>query len=159
MASYEQSKSSKLWSVRFREDTPNGVKNKRLSGFKTKKDAQAGYIRYMNEKPKVVASTSDKLRFADLIRHYLSHTKTRVKSSSYYDIESKISKLDPSAEDYKYSFDFETEESKNAEFAIGAYVVTTQDGQKSYLYLQEGTPVDGEKYAYIKYNDFVSTNS
>ena len=91
MASYEQSKSSKLWSVRFREDTPNGVKNKRLSGFKTKKDAQAGYIRYMNEKPKVVASTSDKLRFADLIRHYLSHTKTRVKSSSYYDIESKIS--------------------------------------------------------------------
>ena len=53
---------------------------------------------------------------------------------------------------------FETEESKKAEFAIGAYVVTTQDGQKSYLYLQEGTPVDGEKYAYIKYNDFVSTN-
>ena len=53
---------------------------------------------------------------------------------------------------------FETEESKNAEFAIGAYVVTTQDGQKSCLYLQEGTPADGEKYAYIKYNDFVSTN-
>ena len=54
---------------------------------------------------------------------------------------------------------FETEESKKAEFAIGAYVVTTQDGQKSYLYLQQGTPVDGEKYAYIKYNDFVNTNS
>ena len=53
---------------------------------------------------------------------------------------------------------FETEESKNAEFAIGAYVVTTQDGQKSCLYLQQGTPVDGEKYAYIKYNDFVNTN-
>ena len=53
---------------------------------------------------------------------------------------------------------FETEKSKKAEFAIGAYVVTTQDGQKSCLYLQEGTPVDGEKYAYIKYNDFVSTN-
>lgn len=53
---------------------------------------------------------------------------------------------------------FETEESKNAEFAIGAYVVTTQDGQKSCLYLQQGTPVNGEKYAYIKYNDFVNTN-
>ena len=54
---------------------------------------------------------------------------------------------------------FETEESKKAEFAIGAYVVTTQDGQKSYSYLQQGTPANGEKYAYIKYNDFVSTNS
>ena len=54
---------------------------------------------------------------------------------------------------------FETEESKNAEFAIGAYVVTTKDEQKSYSYLQQGTPVNGEKYAYIKYNDFVSTNS
>ena len=54
---------------------------------------------------------------------------------------------------------FETEESKKAEFAIGAYVVTTKDEQKSYSYLQEGTPVNGEKYAYIKYNDFVSTNS
>ena len=54
---------------------------------------------------------------------------------------------------------FETEESKKAEFAIGAYVVTTKDEQKSYSYLQQGTPVNGEKYAYIKYNDFVSTNS
>lgn len=92
MASYEQSKSSKLWSVRFREDTPDGVKNKRLSGFKTKKDAQAGYIKYVNERPKVAAAPTDKLLFADLIRHYLAHTKTRVKSSSYYDIEGKISK-------------------------------------------------------------------
>ena len=54
---------------------------------------------------------------------------------------------------------FETAESKKAEFAIGAYVVTTKDEQKSYSYLQQGTPVNGEKYAYIKYNDFVSTNS
>ena len=54
---------------------------------------------------------------------------------------------------------FETEESKKAEFAIGAYVVTTENGEKSCSYLQYGTPVNGEKYAYIKYNDFVSTNS
>ncbi len=93
MASYEQSKSSKLWSVRFRENTPDGVKNKRLSGFKTKKEAQAAYITYVNAKPKnAPVNPSDKLLFADLIRHYLEHTKTRVKSSSYYDIENKISK-------------------------------------------------------------------
>ena len=54
---------------------------------------------------------------------------------------------------------FDTEESKKVDFAIGAYVVTTENGLKKYSYLQQGTPVDGEKYAYIKYNDFVSTNS
>lgn len=93
MASYEQNKNSKLWSVRFREDTPDGVKNKRLSGFKTKKEAQTGYIKYVNEKPKIAASVpSEELLFADLIRRYLEHTKARIKASSYYDIESKISK-------------------------------------------------------------------
>ena len=92
MASYEQNKNSKLWSVRFREDTPEGTKNKRLSGFKTKKDAQAAYITYINERPKIAAAPSQKLLFADLIRNYLAHTKTRVKPSSYYDIENKIAK-------------------------------------------------------------------
>ena len=54
---------------------------------------------------------------------------------------------------------FDTEESKKVDFAIGAYVVTTENGLKKYSYLQQGTPAAGEKYAYIKYNDFVSTNS
>ena len=54
---------------------------------------------------------------------------------------------------------FDTEESKKVDFAIGAYVVTTENGLKKYSYLQQGTPVNGEKYAYIKYNDFVNTNS
>ena len=47
---------------------------------------------------------------------------------------------------------FETEGSKKAEFAIGAYVVTTQDGEKSYSYLQYGTPAENQKYCYITYN-------
>lgn len=96
MASYEQNKNSKLWSVRFRDVTADGVKNKRLSGFKTKKDAQAGYIDYLNEKernaPFASSSASDELLFSELIRHYLAHTQTRVKPSSFYDIESKIVK-------------------------------------------------------------------
>ena len=47
---------------------------------------------------------------------------------------------------------FETEESKKAEFAIGAYVVTTENGEKSYSYLQYGTPAENQKYCYITYN-------
>ena len=45
MASYEQNKNNKLWSVRFREiDLKDGTeKNKRLSGFKTKREAQAAF--------------------------------------------------------------------------------------------------------------------
>ena len=96
MASYEQNKTSKLWSVRFRDVTSDGVKNKRLSGFKTKKDAQAGYINYVNAKECNASlsspSASEGLLLSELIRHYLAHTQTRVKPSSFYDIESKIVK-------------------------------------------------------------------
>ena len=50
---------------------------------------------------------------------------------------------------------FDKEDSKEAFFAIGAYAITTLEGEKSYSYLQEGTPLEGEKYAFIKYNDFI----
>ena len=50
---------------------------------------------------------------------------------------------------------FDTEDSKKAEFAIGAYTVTTENEQKKYSYLQYGTPLEGNKYAFIKYSDFV----
>ena len=50
---------------------------------------------------------------------------------------------------------FDTEESKAVEFAIGAYTVTTENEQKKYSYLQYGTPLEGDKYAFIKYSDFV----
>ena len=52
---------------------------------------------------------------------------------------------------------FDTEESKAVEFAIGAYTVTTENDEKKYSYLQHGTPLEGDKYAFIKYNDFVKT--
>ena len=51
---------------------------------------------------------------------------------------------------------FRTEESKNADFAIGAYVETTFEDVKEYAVLQSGTPNEGEKYCFVKYNDFVS---
>ena len=53
-------------------------------------------------------------------------------------------------------FGFDTEESKKAEFAIGAFVGTTKEGITTYSYLQASEPAEGEKYAFIKYNDFVT---
>ena len=60
---------------------------------------------------------------------------------------------------YIKMFGFDTEGSKAVEFAIGAYTVTTENEQKKYSYLQQGTPLEGDKYAFIKYNDFVKTNN
>lgn len=98
MPSYEQSEKSKLWSVRFRETTEDGVKNMRLSGFKTKREAQKGYTEYCfaqkNKKKDFTHSDAhSKLTFKHVAELYLEHTKTRVKPSSYFDIESKVSRL------------------------------------------------------------------
>ena len=51
MPSYEKNKASGLWSARFREtDELGNTKQKRLSGFKTKKEAQYGYEDYIKNK-------------------------------------------------------------------------------------------------------------
>lgn len=44
---------------------------------------------------------------------------------------------------------------KDAEFTIGAYVEIVNDGASEYSYLQIGEPKEGEKYAFIKYSDFI----
>ncbi len=46
-----------------------------------------------------------------------------------------------------------TDERKDIEFAIGAYVVTIKDDNKEYSYLQGGTPNENEKYHFISYNN------
>ena len=100
MASYEQSKSSKLWSVRFRATIDGIEKNMRLSGFRTKKEAQSGYISFVTEQEKKkkeqekkeqekILTPSDML-FSTLADKYLAHQKTRIKESSYITIVSKI---------------------------------------------------------------------
>ena len=99
MPSYEKSKASGLWSVRFRETSPQDgtTKNKRLSGFKTKKEAQYGYEDYVAAKkqeteatPTLPVVSPDEMIFDDLVRDYITFTKGRVKESSYLDICSKI---------------------------------------------------------------------
>lgn len=100
MPSYEKSKASGLWSVRFRETSPQDgtTKNKRLSGFKTKKEAQYGYEDYVAAQktateaapPTTVTHCPDEMPFDELLEDYLAFTKSRVKESSYLDICSKI---------------------------------------------------------------------
>ena len=47
------------------------------------------------------------------------------------------------------------EDNKDTLFAIGAYVEVSSEEGKSYSYLQEDAPAEGEKYSFIKYSDFV----
>ncbi|MBQ3063958.1 MAG: site-specific integrase [Clostridia bacterium] len=98
MPSYEKNKSSGLWSVRFREtcaEDGNTI-NKRLSGFKTKKEAQYGYEDYIKERERTLAAITaptpspDSMLFDELLEHYLKFTQKRVKESSYLDIRAKI---------------------------------------------------------------------
>ena len=110
--SYEKNKSSGLWSVRFRENTPGeGTRNKRLSGFKTKREAQYGYEDYINERQKrleeaelnkAVEQSPNDILFGDLVKLYYQYKKSRIKDTSYYDITKKIdSKILPFYAEFK----------------------------------------------------------
>lgn len=102
MPSFEKNKSSGLWSCRFREQDPvtGEQHNKRLSGYKTKKEAQFGYEDYIKQRDDELArkkasaeaakTNPDDMLFDDLVAKYLSFTKGRTKETSYYDIESKV---------------------------------------------------------------------
>lgn len=99
MPSFEKNKSSGLWSVRFREvDAENGkMSNKRLSGFKTKRDAQYGYEDYVAEQKRLLERKKEltppapgDINFNVLAEEYLAFKKTRLKETSFYDVEKKI---------------------------------------------------------------------
>ena len=96
MPSFEKNTASGLWSVRFRETLPDGtMKNKRLSGFKTKKEAQWGYEDYISEKTSENANKSASERagdmlFDDLLSEYLTFKEKRTKATSFYDIKNKF---------------------------------------------------------------------
>ena len=83
-----------MWSVRFREENPDGTKsNKRLSGFATKRDAQQGYEKYIASKDKQKPKQPGDMTFAELHGKYMERQKTRTKESAYIDMESKIRSL------------------------------------------------------------------
>lgn len=97
MPSYEKNAKSGLWSVRFHENK----RHKRLSGFKTKREAQQGYYDYISrpkvkqteieviERPTEEAS-EDSIKFEELVEEFLLFEKSRIKASSYYDLSKKI---------------------------------------------------------------------
>lgn len=95
MPSYEKRGKKQLWSVRF-SSLENGIyTTKRLSGFKTKAEAQAAWKNY---KPTIVEkkkSEKDKTPFLTVCEAYLETQKSRVKHSSYVERECRLKKITP----------------------------------------------------------------
>lgn len=90
MPSYEKNKSSGLWSVRFRETINYETHQKRLSGFKTKKEAQYGYEDYIKNHQGNNDPVNSDLSFSELVSAFLKFKASRLKESSYYDLSQKI---------------------------------------------------------------------
>ncbi len=95
MPSFEQNEKNKKWSVRFRAIEDGVEKNKRLSGFKTKKEANLAYLEFQSENNKKIKKEASKnepqeMLFSVLIDGFLQNQKTRVKESSYLSNKSKI---------------------------------------------------------------------
>lgn len=100
MPSYEKNTASGLWSVRFRETKEDGKRHqKRLSGYKTRRDAQYAYedylksenIRIAEEKARKEAEkVSCNTPFSELCEMFLSYKKARTKSTSFCDVERRI---------------------------------------------------------------------
>ena len=89
MASYEQRGKVKLWSVRFYEDG----KLIRLTGFKTKKDAQHAYEKRSVERldPKqIIEKKEDNTLVSDIVYSYLEYAKHSMKESSYVVTEGRV---------------------------------------------------------------------
>lgn len=86
MASYEQNKSSKLWSVRFRIVDETGEHNKRLSGFRRKADAETAYREFMQTyiKPVRANKKGDEITFGQIYSAYQSYLSLNAKESTQY---------------------------------------------------------------------------
>ncbi|MBO5967058.1 MAG: site-specific integrase [Clostridia bacterium] len=91
MPSYE--KRNDLWSIRFRVFDGLHEHNKRLSGYKTKKDARAAYEEYLRKNIVQTTPTADPVNsFRDLVVEFLQRKKGDWASSSYLDAEMRINK-------------------------------------------------------------------
>ena len=86
MASYEQIGKQKLWSVRFREIGDDGREhNARISGYRTKKEAERAYLERLHatERRRAKALDSTNPVFSALVDEFLAFKDRRVKESSY----------------------------------------------------------------------------
>ena len=91
MASYEQGENRK-WSVRFRCVEFGELKQKRLRGFNTKKDAEKAYTDYIRTHDSTKVSQNNEMTFEQLYNNYFEYIKNKLKVSSVYDISHIFSK-------------------------------------------------------------------
>lgn len=83
------------WSVRFRYIESDGTeKQKRLSGFNTKKEAQENFLQFMSEH-KMNNKKIHQITFAELFDEFEKYYKTKTKPSTYYDLISKSKLIRP----------------------------------------------------------------
>ena len=87
MASFEKSQNG-TWSVRFRFVEDGTTKNKRLSGFRTKKEAEKAFAEYVSNF-KHDPSKIGKATFSEVYEDWLEHQKPLVKASTFYSCESR----------------------------------------------------------------------
>jgi integrase len=88
MASYSKDQNNK-WHVRFRAYEDGKIKNKRLSGYERKKDAEEAYRTFMANYTPPPKSTSE-MSFNQLWLLYKAHITNRLKESSVIDICSAV---------------------------------------------------------------------
>lgn len=82
MASFEKSQNG-TWSVRFRSVEDGMTKNKRLSGFRTKKEAEKAFAKYVSNY-KRDPSKIGKATFSEVYEEWLEYKKERTKTGTYY---------------------------------------------------------------------------
>lgn len=92
MASYEQNKENRKWSVRFRFVEFGRAVNKRLSGFKTKKDAEKAYNEYLTTNLQGNKVNHYNLTFQQLYESYFEYRKPKIKVSTEYDLKTNFTK-------------------------------------------------------------------
>ena len=90
MASFEQRGKSKLWSVKFYViDADAHRKEKRLSGYRTKKAANEAYLEYLKDIEKMREKEREeksKIPFREVYARFLENERTKLKESSYNDL-------------------------------------------------------------------------
>ncbi len=126
MASYEQGK-NKLWSVRFRTVEFGEYKQKRLSGFKTKKEAEKGYADFLSTHFSAKKSDYSKITVNQLYQKYLLYIENRLKVSTIYDIKNIYNK-------YIYKYFGEYRIFKITKIDILNWQQTLNDKNLSYKY-------------------------
>lgn len=75
----------KTWSVRFRTLEIKGEKQRRLTGYPTKKEAEKAYFDFMSNYTPLKSSTSTKHIFEDLLEKYFSYCSIENSGSTIYD--------------------------------------------------------------------------